>query len=255
MRPALPCSCRREVETGTRHPRQRNLAPTDRVNTAHEKATANSLQSHKSAEPPPCHERLFQGRDAACLDVKRENSCVPFRVSPRFEFQVGVSQMNDERRMTAVELMAKLKADAEYQRRDAEREESRKERQRTYDQALEPCLKSLRSFGLHGKSIQDIIKAYSPLPDVAVSTLLSSLTTLSEPRVQETIVRALGASRKPFDGRALVRCFEATDDESLRWAIANTIAITHPHSINDWLLELRKSPYWNKKLSDLEHAC
>jgi hypothetical protein len=163
--------------------------------------------------------------------------------------------MSKERPMTAAELMAKLQADPEYQKREAEKERRRQVRQKAYDQLLEPYLIELRNLGFESESLQELVRVYTPLPEEPVNTLLSSLSVLSEPRVLESVVRALGAAAHSFDGRPLARCFEATDDEALKWAIANTIALAHPHSIEEWLSELRKSPHWDKTLQELGLEC
>ena len=145
--------------------------------------------------------------------------------------------------MTAAELMAKLKTDPEFQRRESEKERLRLERQQEFEKTLQPYLRSLNSHGFKGESLQEIVKKNSPLSQQAVDILLTSLGAISEPLPLESVVRALGASANPFDGRPLVRCFEATNDDALKWAIVNTIVLSRPHSIDDWLSDIRKSAY------------
>lgn len=159
--------------------------------------------------------------------------------------------MSEERPMTAAELMAKLQSDATYQEREAEKDRAREQRQKSFEQSFRPFLTELHRLGLQGNSLQEIVKGHSPLPDDPVDVLLSALRSFSEPRLLESVVRALGAAAHSFDGRPLARCFESTDDEGLKWAIANTIALTDPHSIEEWLGELRNSPHWNKTLQEL----
>lgn len=159
--------------------------------------------------------------------------------------------MSKERPMTAAQLMAKLEADPGYRRRAAEKELVLREQEEVDRQAFKPCLDELHGLGFAGESLQILVKIYSPLPESAVRVLLSVLGQFSDPRHVESVVRALGAAAQPFDGRPLARCFESTDDESLKWAIANTIALSHPHSITEWLSELRKIPYWSKTLQEL----
>jgi len=159
--------------------------------------------------------------------------------------------VSNERTMTAAELMAKLRSDPNYQSREVEKERLRQERQRAIERSFEPYLRELHSLGLCGNSLDSIVKLNCPLPDTAVDVLMSAIGKLTEPRLLESVVRAMGASENPFDGRPLRRCFESTDDEALKWAIANTIALTHPHSIDGWLSELRESHYWDTILRDL----
>lgn len=153
--------------------------------------------------------------------------------------------------MTAAELMARLQADPEYQQRMAQKDQALQERIEANRKAFKPCLEELHRLGFAGESLEAIVKTYSPLPGPAVKVLLSFLGTLTDPRHIESVVRALGAAAAPFDGRPLARCFESTDDEALKWAIANTIALARPHSIEDWLSELRKCPHWDKTLQAL----
>lgn len=153
--------------------------------------------------------------------------------------------------MTAAELMGKLQADPEYQQRMAEKDRVLRKRIEAGRKAFKPCLDELHRLGFAGESLEAIVKTYSPLPERAVKVLLSFLDQFTDPRHVESVVRALGAAAHPFDGRPLARCFESTDDEALKWAIANTIALAHPHSIEEWLSGLRKSPYWDKTLQEL----
>ena len=153
--------------------------------------------------------------------------------------------------ISAAELIAKLRNDADHQHREAEKDHVREERQKAHECLFEPYLTELHSHGLDGDSLEDIVRAHSPLPEYAVDVLLASLDAISEPRLLESIVRALGVSERPFDGRPLARCFDSSDDEALRWAVINTIALTRPYSIDGWLSRLRDSPYWDTALHNL----
>jgi len=159
--------------------------------------------------------------------------------------------MKKRQAMTAADLMAELQSDTRYQQEARRREQAQQARQRVLVESLTPCVTALNALGLPGDSLQEITGSSAPLGEDAVAILLESLGGVPEPRAQESIVRALAASGVAFDGRALARCFESTDDPGLRWAIANTIALTHPHSIHDWLSELREAPYWEKTLREL----
>lgn len=159
--------------------------------------------------------------------------------------------MNDKRPLTAAELMAKLQSDTTFRSREAERERKRQEQQDAYDRTFAPFLAELHRRGFEGASPHEIVQKYGPLPKSAVDVLLSSLTKLSEPRILESVVRALGASKESFDGRQLAACFDATSDEALKWAIANTIALVRPHSIDDWLAQILENPYWEETFRGL----
>lgn len=155
--------------------------------------------------------------------------------------------------MTAGELLAKLENDPDYQRRMAEKERVRQERKARRDESLSPYLDKLHQLGMQSRTLEELVREYAPLPDDAIEVLLSALSALSDPRAQETVVRALGAAENPFDGRPLAECFDSTRDEGLKWAIANTIALTRPRFIDVWLAALRRSDYWDQTIAALEN--
>jgi hypothetical protein len=159
--------------------------------------------------------------------------------------------MNKKRPMTAAELMAKLQGDPAFRSRETARDRKRQERQDAYDRELAPFLAELNRRGFPGASLNEIVEKHSPFAPSAIEVLLSSLSEISHPRMLESVIRALGAAKEPFDGRQLAACFDAADDEALKWAIANTIALVRPHSIDDWMTHILKNPYWNETFRGL----
>jgi hypothetical protein len=157
-----------------------------------------------------------------------------------------------ERRKTAAELMAELQGDPAFRQRELEAEQKRLRHERQISLLLEPLLTKLREHGLHGASLQEIVQKFAPLPAKAIEVLLLGLSELGDARASEGVVRALGAAKESFDGRLLIACFERTDDEALKWAILNSIAMTHPHSIDDWLAATHNTPLGEtlRRLSD-----
>lgn len=114
-----------------------------------------------------------------------------------------------------------------------------------------PVMDGLSEIGLAGQDLVQVVAEYSPLPEAAVDILLFWLPKVKEDRVAEGIARALCATKVTFDGRPLESRFKQTWDESLKWAIVNTVACRRPHSIDDWIKELLKNDYWRKTLIDL----
>jgi hypothetical protein len=157
-----------------------------------------------------------------------------------------------ERRKTAAELMAELQGDPAFRQRELEAEQERLRRERQNSLLLEPLSTKLREHGLQGASLEEIVQKSAPLPSKAIEVLLLGLSELGDARASEGVVRALGAAKEAFDGRLLVACFERTDDEGLKWAILNTIALTSPHSIDDWLEATHNTPRGEtlRRLSD-----
>lgn len=152
---------------------------------------------------------------------------------------------------TAAELMAELLNKPEFQRKAAAREELRESRQARYDELLAPVIGQLGGLGLRGDSLQKIVELNAPLSVSAIDVLRNAIPCVKEARPRESIVRALGAASVPFDGRCLAECFDSTDDESLRWAIANTISMVKPHSIDAWVEEKLGHPTWGVAFRDL----
>lgn len=159
--------------------------------------------------------------------------------------------MKDKGWKTAKELMDELAKDPEYLRRRAEKDERRRRRDELYDQLTKPILDTLRSHGFDASSIDDLVKEHAPLSTAAVEILLDSVEKCDNDRMCESLVRALGAAEKPFDGRVLASKYDQTHDEGLRFAVLNTIAMARPHSISAWLDKIRQNPFLRKTLTDL----
>lgn len=153
--------------------------------------------------------------------------------------------------MTAEEFMKQLSTDTEYLRLRAEKDEKSRIRTERLNGVSKPILMRLADVGFPADSFQSLVKQYAPLPEQVVLILLDSLTKCDEERIMESLVRAMGASESPFDGRPLINCFDSTTNEGLRFAILNTIALAKPHSIDKWLEKARQSESLRQKLSDL----
>ena len=159
--------------------------------------------------------------------------------------------MTKKRWIKAEDLMAELQKDPEYLRHRAERDEKFQRLRHKYAELERPILEKLRSHGYQADSIADIVKNFAPLPSVVVAVILGALDTCEDGGVCESLVRALGAAAEPFDGRPLVMLYERTRDPNLQWVIANTIALTRPHSIDEWLRKARENPDLRSTLENL----
>ena len=153
--------------------------------------------------------------------------------------------------MTAKELMDQLAADPEYQQIRAKKNEKSRRLREQLELIEQRMLIRLEEAGFSGDSIESIVKKYAPLPAVVVGILLECLKECSEGRIQESLVRALGAAEHPFDGQLLTQLFAATSSEGLRFAILNTIALIRPTSIEELLETVRENDYYRQKLADL----
>lgn len=147
-----------------------------------------------------------------------------------------------ERELTASELAERLTRSQAYQaKRRAQAE--RAARIHAEEAAL---LSRLLEYGHGAGSLQDLVERNTPLPSGLAEALTDALASVSEPALQESIVRALGASGAPFDLQPLIRLFEETTSEPLRWAIANTFAELRPLGIRTWLLAALRNPVYGK---------
>ncbi len=152
---------------------------------------------------------------------------------------------------TAQELMAELTGNPDFLRRQAEKEQRRKEREERNAAMERPILDDLRVSGFDAPSIVDTVNKYSPLPDEIVDVLLTGVENSTDLKLLESLVRGLGAAAHPFDGRPLVKCYETFNDYNLRWVIANTIALVRPHSIDAWIEDALRNPVLGKTLRQL----
>jgi hypothetical protein len=152
---------------------------------------------------------------------------------------------------SAKDLMAELESDPQYQRRIAEKNERLKDLESKYDLLSRPVLDKLRAEGFDSDSIEGIVKKYSPLPEEVISVLIEGVASSLDARHSERLVRALGAAGKPFEGTALAVKFDETSDISLKWAIANTIALARPHSIDKWIENAPEQSFLKKTLDNL----
>ncbi len=151
----------------------------------------------------------------------------------------------------AQELMAELNSNPDFLRRKAEKEQRRKEREEHFGAMERPIVDQVRARGFDASSITEAVKRYSPLPDEIVAVFLNGVENSADLKLLETLIRGLGAAAHPFDGRPLVKCYETFKDDNLRWAIANTIALARPHSIDDWIEDALHNPVLGKTLREL----
>jgi hypothetical protein len=135
--------------------------------------------------------------------------------------------------LTAKDLAEQLKADPVYQAK-LKAQAERTERVRVGEVEL---LRGLALRGYPADSLQELVERHVPLPEDLSESLLEGLAAIPDTALQEAVVRALGAARAPFDVQPLVRLFEKTPSEPLRWAIANTLAELRPLGIRQWLLD------------------
>jgi HEAT repeat protein len=138
--------------------------------------------------------------------------------------------------MTAKELLANLNQDPEFVAREARRAQEEASNVARFQALAAPILQDLGDIAVTPSSLDRLAHEYAPLSADIVEVLLKWLPAVTDRHVKESLVRALGATAKRFDGKPLIEAFESTQSEGLRWAIANTIAEARPAGVTDWLL-------------------
>lgn len=148
--------------------------------------------------------------------------------------------------MSAAELMAQLQQDPNYLAQQAERERARSKREAIIKSEVAPILEDLRNVGVAVHEWADLSTHFLPLPGAAIRVLLSWLPRVSLDSVKEMVARALAGTLEPYDGSALVHAFEATGSDVVRWAVANTMAVSNPEGIGDWIVRAVTTPSFGK---------
>jgi HEAT repeat protein len=132
---------------------------------------------------------------------------------------------------TAAELMARLRSDPEWVRRDAEREARRRALEEGLAQEQQPLVQALNSANVSVESVWDLVNTKEPYPR-AVPILIEHLRRPYPFRVREGIARALTvkSAGEPAYGE-LVREFKKLPDSTdaaqhgFKWALGNAISI------------------------------
>ncbi len=130
--------------------------------------------------------------------------------------------------ITAGELIAKLEADPEFQRKKAERDAQMAvtfERRKKDEAGL---VAELRAVGYEVDSVYDFVNTHEEYSD-AIPILIRHLDLAHEPVIRGGIVRALTIRFGGADVEAtLLRHFESEKDHDLRWVFANALKTAMP---------------------------
>lgn len=137
----------------------------------------------------------------------------------------------------ASEFLSELESDPEYVSRRQAHELAGAAREQEIEQAGRELRERLAAIGYPVATLDEIVQRYAPLPREVVTVLLDALRRVESTAAQEQIVRALGASGVSFSGDSLVELFNRTDSDSLRYAVANTMAEAPVTGIGLWVLQ------------------
>jgi hypothetical protein len=160
---------------------------------------------------------------------------------------VKIPSMKKAKEITAADLMAQLQSDPEFLSRQEEQERLRKQRGARNSALVAPILEELHSIGVKAAALDDLLHLHAPISAQVTELLLRYLPVISEEVLQEQIVRILGASREHFNWAVLVKLFESSRSQNLRWVIANTMAEARPLGITDWVINAVRNPIQQKR--------
>ena len=129
--------------------------------------------------------------------------------------------------------MAELADDSEYQSKLA----AQRDRADAVRATEALIMRDVEAVGHSATSLADLRRRLLPLPPEVVQVLAGWLQRTSDATVQEEIVRSLASVEESFDVSPLLTLFERAESESLRWAIANTVAELRPLDARSWVIE------------------
>jgi len=142
---------------------------------------------------------------------------------------------------TATELLSRLDADPEYQRKKAERDAEHERRAEVLRRAEQPIVEDLRQAGQDVSSVWDLVNTSTPYPD-ALPVLLEHLRRGGYPdRVMESLGRAIAVRPASFAWQTLrglyLRADGPGETEGLAVALAGSATTEHVGSLVELLDE------------------
>src|SRR5688572_1790131 len=103
------------------------------------------------------------------------------------------------------------------------------------DQAV--VMARLSTAGFPANAIAELIPKYARFPPPLTELLLECLQETSNRRVREAIVRSLCGASPGYDPTVLIQAFDK-EDESLSFAIVNTLIVSNPSGAAEFLRRL-----------------
>lgn len=141
--------------------------------------------------------------------------------------------MEQRRKVTAAELLAKLHSDPEWLDEQAKLEQTFDARSAELQAAEAPLVNELRSLGLEVGSVWDLVNSADPYP-AALPLLLDHLGRDYPSAIREGIARALAVPQAGFARDALIRAFKTEEESRVKDGLAVAVAeTTDPSSFDD----------------------
>lgn len=160
--------------------------------------------------------------------------------------------------ITAAELMARLQADPEWVRKNAEREASQRAAVEKLRSELrpeqEPLLHDLGIAGYELSSVWDLVNLGSPYR-AAIPVLLAHLASAQHPVLRNGIARALAVQEaEGIAAGPVIDALKVEKDPEVRWALANTLTIVAAKNNASQIAALVESPEYADVRERLQQA-
>jgi HEAT repeat protein len=148
---------------------------------------------------------------------------------------------------TAAELMAELNQKPEFVARQRELAERTRRNVQEYGEAAAPLLAELAAAGFVVQSVSELHQKRINYESV-VPILVKWLPLIANPRVKESIVRALSVPFAQEAAPLLVEEFRRVDSEpsGLKWAIGNALDVVANDAVLDEMIDLAKDKHHGK---------
>lgn len=147
---------------------------------------------------------------------------------------------------SAAELMAELQKDPEYQARMRRLEQEKRENAASYGKAAEPILQALGAIGFSVGAVGELRHGRRNYR-AAIPTLLKWLPQISDRHVKEDIIRTLSVPwAKPTAAPVFIDELRKTEDEGVRWALANGLEVVADDVVFDQVVELVRDKKYGK---------
>jgi hypothetical protein len=144
-----------------------------------------------------------------------------------------------KKKVTAAELMAKLKADPEFVAKRAREEEERQKREAEWRRAEIPLIEELRTAGVVVDSAWELVNTTAPYP-LALPILLDHLQRPYPAAVREGIARALAVPDAKFGWSVLTRLYRDEPEARVRSGLAVAIAAAATDELVDDVIALAR---------------
>ena len=147
-----------------------------------------------------------------------------------------------EKQVNALDFVNRLAVDPEYQSRIADGDERWRQQVAARMAKLQPLLLELRDAGIEVSSPEELLSC-GRIDDRVVKILFNWLCRDGlDSIIQSSILTGLRRPKRPYSGAPLIRLWEATTSEAMKWEIAYTIAEAKPTGVSDWLLQELSKP-------------